>query len=181
MLLRERYMQPSSGQKKELDHFDVGRQFIRTHGLGIGEIGISAEQAFDNRLDETALQQVGRLWFFQRQRGKEGQADGAIGDGARVQRVDDVIRLAEPERQSDDQIGPDLANDIFRNRFGVGKQFRRHVQPRAIRFLVPGIGPRRELSACLADIRLGDPWRRRRIMGFPQAAVCLWGHRPLNR
>ena len=98
MLLREGHVQPPSGQKEELDHLDVGRQFILSHRIGIGEIRISAEQPLDDRVDETPLQQIRRLWFFQGQRGKQGQADAAIGDGARVQRVDDVIRLAKPER-----------------------------------------------------------------------------------
>ena len=39
-----------------------------------------------------------------------------------VQRVDDVIGLAEPERQSDHEVGSDIADDVFRDRVGVGKQ-----------------------------------------------------------
>ncbi len=131
MLLRERHVQPVSGQKEKLDHADVGRQRTRMQRIGIGQIGIAAEQAVDHRRDEAPLKQVRRLRFFQRQRGKKGQADGAVGAGARVERVDDVVGLAEPERQSDHQIGPDIADDILRNRLGIGEQFRHQVQARA--------------------------------------------------
>ena len=47
----------------------------------------------------------------------------AVGGGARIERVDDVIRLAEPERQADHQIGPDVTDDILGDRLGVGEQF----------------------------------------------------------
>ena len=62
------------------------------------------------------------LRLFQRQRGKERQVDRAVGGGARVERVDDVVGLAEPERQADHEVGSDIADDILRDRFGVGKQ-----------------------------------------------------------
>ena len=100
MLLRERHMQPPSRQEEELDHLDIGRQRTGTQRIGIGEIGIAAEQPLDHRRDEAPLQQIGRLRLFQRQRGKEGQIDGAVGGRARIERVDDVVGLAEPERQA---------------------------------------------------------------------------------
>ena len=121
MLLRKRHVQPLAGQKEKLDYLDIGRQRIGMQRLGIGEIGVAAEQALDHRRDKALLKQV--LWprFFQRQRGKDGQLDRAIGGGARVKRVDDVVRLAEPERQPDHQIGPDIADDVLRDRLGVGE------------------------------------------------------------
>ena len=121
VLLRKRHVQPLSGQKEKLDHLDVGRQRIGMQRVGIGEIGVAAEQALDHRRDEALLEQGLWLGFFQRQRGKDGQLDRAIGGGARVQRVDDVVGLAERERQSDHQIGPDIADDILRDRLGVGE------------------------------------------------------------
>ena len=99
--------------------------------VGIGEIGIAAEQPVDDRRYEAPFQQVLRLRLFQRQRGKEGQVDRAVGGRARVERIDDVVGLAEPERQPDHQIGPDIADDILHNGIGVGEQFRHQVQARA--------------------------------------------------
>ena len=75
MLLRERHVQPPSGQKKELDHPDIGRKRVGAQRVGIGQIRIAAEQAVDHRFNKTPLQQVRRLRLFQRQRGKEGQID----------------------------------------------------------------------------------------------------------
>ena len=79
MLLRERHVQPPARQEEKLDHLDVGRQRAGMQRVGIGEIGIAAEQAIDHGRDETPLQQVRRLRLFQRQRGKEGEIDGAVG------------------------------------------------------------------------------------------------------
>ena len=121
VLLRIRHVQPLPGQKEKLDHLDIGRQRIGMQRLGIGEIGVAAEQAVDHRRDEALLKQG--LWsrLFQRQRGKDRQLDRAIGGGACVERVDDVVGLAKPKRQSDHQIGPDIADNILRDRLGVGE------------------------------------------------------------
>ena len=132
VLLRKRHMQPPSGQKEKLDHPDIGRQRIGMQRLGIGEIGIAAEQAVDDWRDEALLKQVLWLRFFQRQRGKDGQLDRAVGGGPRVERVDDVVRLAEPKRQPDHQIAPDIADDLLRDRLGVGEQFRHQGSPGAV-------------------------------------------------
>ena len=48
-----------------------------------------------------------------------------------AQRVGDVVGLAEPERQPNHEVGPDVADDILRDRFGVGKQLRHRVRTRA--------------------------------------------------
>ncbi len=124
--------------------------------VGIGQIRIAPEQAVDHRGNKAPLQQVCRLRFFQRQRGKKGQIDCAVGGGARVERVDDVVGLAEPERQPDDEVGPDVADDILRDRLGVGEHFRHRMKARG------AIGSQRlesgaaasSYSVIAADIRL---------------------------
>ena len=122
VLLRERHVQPFAGQEKELDHLDVRRQRARMQRARIGKIRIAAEQPVDHRTDEALFKQTARPRLFQRQRGKQGQLDGAVGDRTGVERVDDVVGLAEPERQSDHEVGSDIADDVFRDRVGVGKQ-----------------------------------------------------------
>ena len=124
MLLRERHVQPLSRQKEKLDDLDIRRQRAGMQRLGIGQIGVAAEQPVDHRRDEPPLEQVRRFRLFQRQRGKECEVDRAVGAGAPIQRVDDVIGLAEPERQPDHETGSDLADDVIRDRVRVGKQFR---------------------------------------------------------
>ena len=124
MLLRERHVQPPSRQEEKFDDADIGRQRTRMQRIGISEIGIAAKQAVDHRRDEAAFQQVRRFRLFQRQSGKEGQVDAAVGAGACEQRIGNVVGLAEPERQPDHEVGSDIANDILRNRVGVGEQAR---------------------------------------------------------
>ena len=98
--------------------------------VGVGKIRIAAEQPVDHGGDETPFQQIVRFRLFQRQRGKERQLDGAVGGGAGVQRIDDVIGLAETERQADHEVGSDVADDVLRDRFGVGEQLWHQMRPR---------------------------------------------------
>ena len=44
------------GLQEELVHLDVGRQPVRAHRLGVGEVGPGAEQAVEQRRDEAALE-----------------------------------------------------------------------------------------------------------------------------
>ena len=121
ILLRRRDMQPASRQEEELNHLDIGRQFTGAQRRGISEIGISTKQPLDDRRDEAPLQQIGRPRLFQRQRREEGETDGAVGNRARIKRVDDVIGFAEAERQADHEIGPDIGDDVLCNRLRTGK------------------------------------------------------------
>src|SRR5262245_17320206 len=43
-----------------------------------------------------------------------------------------MIRFAEPERQADHKVGPDIADDVLRDRFGVGKQLWHQIRTRGI-------------------------------------------------
>jgi hypothetical protein len=43
-----------------------------------------------------------------------------------------MIRFAKPERQADHEVGSDIADDILRDRFGVGKQLRHQLRTRGI-------------------------------------------------
>ena len=132
VLLRVRHVQPFAGQEEELDHLDVGRQLAGMQRAGIGQVGISAEQAIDHRADEAPFEQARGPRLFQRQRRKQGELDRTVGGGAGVQRVDDMVGLAEPERQADHEVGSDIADDILRDRFGVGKQLWHYLRTRGI-------------------------------------------------
>ena len=127
MLLRERHMQPFAGQEEELDHLYVGWQFAGMQRAGVGQVGIAAKQAINHRADEAPFEQARGPRFFQRQRRKQGELDRTVGGGTRVQRVDDMVGLAKPERQADHEVGSDIADDILRERFGIGKQLWHHV------------------------------------------------------
>jgi hypothetical protein len=103
----------------------------RMQRIRIGEIGITAEQAVDHRRDKAPLQQAAGPRLLQRQGGEQGQTDAAVGRSTRIQRVDDMVGLAEPERQSDHEMGPDVADDIFGDRFWVGEFFRHTISVRS--------------------------------------------------
>ncbi|MGX1108915.1 hypothetical protein AB7M47_007298 [Bradyrhizobium elkanii] len=123
MLLRQWLVQPLSREEEELDHLDVGRKCAVMQRIRIREIRIAAEQAIDHRSDEAPFEQALRLRLFQRQCGEQRQIDGAVGQCPRIQRVDDVVSLAEAERQPDHQFGSDVTNDVLRDRLGVGEQY----------------------------------------------------------
>ncbi|MCP1756534.1 hypothetical protein ABIF29_002312 [Bradyrhizobium elkanii] len=95
--MREWLVQPLPGEEEEIDHLDVGRERAAMQCIGIGEIRIAAEQAIDHRSDEAPFEQALRLRLFQRQCGEQRQIDGAVGRCSRIQRVDDVVGLAEAE------------------------------------------------------------------------------------
>jgi hypothetical protein len=124
VLLRLGDMQPSTGKKEELDHADVRWKLSGAQRRGIGEIGIAAEQPIDHRRDEARFQQIAGLRLLQRQRREEGQVDRTVGACTRVERVDDVVGLAEPERQSHHELPADIADDVIGDRFGIGENFR---------------------------------------------------------
>ncbi len=121
VLLRDRHVHPAPGQEEELDDADVRRQLAVAQRLGIGEIGITAKEPVDHRCDEARLQQVAGFRLLQRQRREEGEFDGTVGCGARIERVDDVIGLAEPERQADHELVADVADDLLRNRIRIAE------------------------------------------------------------
>src|SRR6202035_5592963 len=120
VLLRKRHMQPPSGQKEKLDHPDIRRQRIGMQRLGIGEIGIAAEQAVNDRADETLLKQVLWLRFFQRQRGKDGQLDRAVGG-------DPTTRSLPTSRMISSAIASGSVNS-----FGIKEAQARLGQPAAL-------------------------------------------------
>ena len=88
---------------------------------GVVEVGPAAEQAVDHRRNEPPLQLVRRPRLLQRQRGEEGQVEIAIGSGPPIERIDDVIGLAESQRQSHHQMRTDIADDVIGNRGGIGE------------------------------------------------------------
>jgi len=178
-------MQPASGKEEELDDRDVGRQPARAERIGIGEIGITAEQAVDDRRDEATLDQALRFRLFQRQRREQCQLDVRIRNCACIERVDDMVGLAEAERQADHEVGADIADDVLREHIGVGEQLWHHPRaPRPHGKTAPlGIGRYRRLP--IAHLRGGfvcdEPATSTDFMGVSSAAVCLRDLGPLNR
>ena len=82
----------------------------------------------------------------------------AVGGRARIKRIDDVIGLAEPERQPDHEIGADIADDVLRDRLGIGEQFRHQMRTRSTTgqpaALESDAEPPTAIAHLLSDIRL---------------------------
>jgi hypothetical protein len=113
-------MQPFSRQKEELEHPYIGRQPIRMQRVGIGEIGIAAEQAVDDGRNEALLQQVFGLAPASAVKIVRLIPGGGTGVGALM-----MIGLAS-ERQPDHRLlrlADDLLRDIIRS-VNCGIQFR---------------------------------------------------------
>jgi hypothetical protein len=123
MLLCRWNVQPAPGQEKKFDHLDVRRQLVRTQRVGIGKLGVASKQSFDNGCDETTFKQVRRPRFFKRERRKECEIDGTVGDRTRKERIGDMVGLAQAQRQADHQLGADVTDDILRDGLGIGKYF----------------------------------------------------------
>ena len=49
---------PGAGLQEELGHLDVGRQAAAAQRRDVGDVGIAAEQAVEQRLDEAPLERV---------------------------------------------------------------------------------------------------------------------------
>ena len=122
MLLRERHVQPAPRQEEEFQHLDVGRQPPRAQRRDIGQIRIAAEQPLDHRGAKARFQKTPRLRLLQRQRREQGQADGRISRRPRIQRIDDVVGLAKPERQTHHEVLADITDDLVDDGLGGGKQ-----------------------------------------------------------
>src|SRR5581483_9741945 len=60
----------------------------------------------------------------QRQRSEDRELDVRVGGRSRKQRVDNVIGLAEPERQAKHDALADAGNDRLRNRAGIREDLR---------------------------------------------------------
>ena len=73
--LRRGIRQPAAREKEEFVDLHIGRQGAAAHRRCVVECGITAEQTFDDRLQEAPLEFVLVGGLFQRQRGEDAQVD----------------------------------------------------------------------------------------------------------
>ena len=145
LLLRIRRVQPLAGLEEELVDFDVGRHFAGADRGGVIERRIPGEHTLRNRIEKAMLKLAFRVRWGQRERGEDGEPDRRIDRGLGVQRIDDVIGLAEAERQREHDRLADFLDD------GVGDP-RRIVEQRRRR-------PRVRMDHCL-ESQPGSGWKR---------------------
>ena len=154
VLLRIGIAEPFAREEEEFDDLDIRRQRLGMQRLGVIQIGVPPEQPVYDGSDKSPFE-IGR-WrrLLKRQRRENGQMDRAVIEGTPKQRIDDVIRFTETQWQTDHQLRSDRANDIVRDRLGVGEDSwhrmsadplrrtgHRHRARDALRHRLPAISP----------------------------------------
>ena len=124
MLLRIRRAEPLAGLEEEFIDLDVGRYVCGVDRRRVIERRIAGEQPLRDGIEKTPFQLALGARRFQRQRGEDGQPDRTVGDRLGIERIGDVIGLAEAERQGEHDGLADFLDDC------VG-QPRRIVEMRA--------------------------------------------------
>ncbi|MNV52355.1 hypothetical protein D3C71_1444420 [compost metagenome] len=100
ILLRRRTVEQAAGLHEKLLDVDVARELIATQVGEEIQLRIIAENPFDKGLEEALLQAVAQGRAAQTQRGVDRQPPlGQLCDSS-IQRVDEVIGLAQPQRQA---------------------------------------------------------------------------------
>ena len=109
--LRRRAAHAAAGPEVELLDAYVRRQRVGRDVAGVVELDHALEDPVEQGLDERLLQRGARCRDLQRQRRQDREADAGVGLRAGVQRVDQLRRLAEPERQPDLEVRADALDD----------------------------------------------------------------------
>ncbi len=90
------------GLEKELDDANVWRHIAPSHGVHVLELRIVAEHTGHDRLEQPPLEIRPRHGLAQRERRDDGEIDRGIACRAPIELVRDRVRLADPERQRED-------------------------------------------------------------------------------
>ena len=111
--LRVRRVEQRARLEEELDHARVGGHGAVAHGLEVIELGIVAEDARRQRLDEALLEIARAGGLAQRQRGEDREVQAAIGPRAAEEFVGDEIGLADAERQRQHHLPAHAPQRLF--------------------------------------------------------------------
>ncbi|MET3931519.1 hypothetical protein ABIE51_003406 [Lysobacter sp. OAE881] len=100
----------------ELLDFDMRRQCVALERLHVRQSReIRAEMTLDERLHEAAFESLSAAGRIERQRGVQVQRARGVVLDARIQRVEEPVRLAEAKRRADVQrAGDALEQEIGR-------------------------------------------------------------------
>ncbi len=119
--LRRRVAEPAAGEKEELVHPDIRRQGAAMLRRGVVERRIAAQQAFRDRRQEPPLQFALRRGGLEREGGEDVQLDRSVLHRAAEQRIGDMVRLAQAERQAEHDPAPHLRDDGVCQGVRIGK------------------------------------------------------------
>ena len=132
VLLERRAVQPCAGLEEELDDLDVIGQPALLDQPHIFQLGIGAEQALRQRLDQAPLEVAVPARLAQRQGRDDRQADRGIGERTRDEGIDQAVRLADGDWQPEHHVFAHAAQGCFDAFFGTGVANRRRLTHAAI-------------------------------------------------
>src|SRR5438132_582897 len=122
--LRRPDIQPPAGPKIKLGHLDVSRQTTLTERCRVGEVRIVAKQTLYDRVEQPAFELRPAARLFQCQRCQYLELDARIAGCAIEQRISDMVRLPEAERQREQDAPTDALDDRIRASARLGKPHR---------------------------------------------------------
>ena len=105
--LRVRGVQVAAGLEEELLDLHVRRQPVGTQVEHVVEIGAVAIDALQEGPEDARFQLRRGHRLLQRERGEDRELEVRVGFGARIERVQQLGRLAEAERHADAQVVPE--------------------------------------------------------------------------
>ena len=112
---------PGSRLQEELGHLDIGRQAAAAQRRDVGDVGVAAEQAREQRLDEAALERRAVGGTNQGEAGEDAQAQAAVGLRQSVERVDEMHRLADADGHGEGDIAPGAVDDRLGAADGIAR------------------------------------------------------------
>jgi len=151
-------VQPGAGAQEELVHPDVGRQPALAQHRHVMQRRHIAEQPRSRRPQEAALQFVVHGRLLERERGQDLELDRGVGAGLVEQRVGDRDRLAERERQQQDDLAAGPLDD------GVGERAR--VVKAVLAVAIGSLSLRRDRSAMPTTLDRAGSARQRSASAF---------------
>src|SRR5439155_7695752 len=107
VLLRQGAVREAAGQEIELAHADVRGQVSTPHRIRVLELRIAAEEPRRHGLQQAPLQLAPPAWPAERERRRDAQLEVLVLPRAPEELVDEVVRLAEPERGADVKAAAD--------------------------------------------------------------------------
>ena len=140
MLLRIRRVEPLPGLEEEFIDLDVGRHLPGADRSRVVQRRVSGEQALGDGVKEAAFQLALGARGLQCQRRENGQVDRGVGRSPGIERIGDVIGLAEAERQGEHDRLADLLDNRVGNTHRIVKTLRPRTRMDHCRLSQPGSG-----------------------------------------
>ena len=112
---------PCARLQEELGDLDVGRQALPAQRLDVVDIGVGAEHAIEQGLDETPLQAGAIGGAHQREPCEDAQAEAPVGLGQAIERVGELDGLADADRDGERKVASGAVDDRLGTADGVAR------------------------------------------------------------